>query len=299
MRLIDPITVTDAILTASTVAENDHAEWDVATGYVAGSRVIVLSTHRVYEAVTSTTGDDPTTDDGTNWIDVGATNRWRAFDDKISDLVTNSGSISYTFEPASRATGLCCFGLDADSVRVEVSTAAEGSVYDTTTSLVDATEVYDWYSFFFRDLVFANEVLFEDLPPYLAPIITVTINKTGGTAAVGEVIFGERLTLAATSWGSQISFDGFSTIETDTFGNTSITERPAISIVRFDFTAPATDTRRIIKALSDRQAQPTVFYANADSRPYGALVFGLAQPNDITLEGPSAARGSLEVQGFI
>jgi hypothetical protein len=96
MDIIRPVVVTDAVLDSSNVPENDYAEWDVATAYTVGNRVILLSTHRIYEAVGSSTGVNPATDDGTNWLNIGATNRWKAFDQKISDPVTQLESISYT-----------------------------------------------------------------------------------------------------------------------------------------------------------------------------------------------------------
>ena len=38
MKVLAPIAVTDSMLTSSTVAETDHAEWAVGTAYTAGQR---------------------------------------------------------------------------------------------------------------------------------------------------------------------------------------------------------------------------------------------------------------------
>jgi len=43
MRIIRPTTITDAMLTSSTVAETDHAAYNGATTYALGDRVIVTT----------------------------------------------------------------------------------------------------------------------------------------------------------------------------------------------------------------------------------------------------------------
>ena len=125
MKCFEPMIVTDALFVSSNVPETDHAAWAIATPYIAGNRVIVIATHSVYEAVGATTGDDPTTDDGTNWVRVGPTNRWRAFDGNENSLTTNSTTIEYVIEITDGVTdgfeggfvdGVGFFGLNALSL---------------------------------------------------------------------------------------------------------------------------------------------------------------------------------------
>jgi len=75
MKVIEPITITNTILSSSNVAENDYTAWSSGTSYSIGDKVMVVgTTHKNYESKTnSNLGNDPTTDDGTNWIDLGAT----------------------------------------------------------------------------------------------------------------------------------------------------------------------------------------------------------------------------------
>src|SRR6056297_1405470 len=169
MDIIRPVTVDNTILVSSNVTEDDYAEWASGTTYADGDRVIVIgTTHKVYESlVGSNTGNDPTTDDGTNWLELGATNRWKAFDQKISDQVENTTSIEYTFnDTSSYVTSLVLFGLEGTSATVKVTLpnyilledsntllAEDGSflnndnaeVYNETVSLVDNRDVDDWY----------------------------------------------------------------------------------------------------------------------------------------------------------
>lgn len=53
MKIIRPITITDAMLIDSNVAENDYPAYNPATTYVGGGRVIVAAQHKIYEALPS------------------------------------------------------------------------------------------------------------------------------------------------------------------------------------------------------------------------------------------------------
>jgi len=89
MQIIKPITVTDSILTATNVPENDFPQWAAGTTYSIGNKVVSLTTHKIYESlINSNLGNNPTTDDGTKWLDLGATTRWKAFDTKIGNRAT-------------------------------------------------------------------------------------------------------------------------------------------------------------------------------------------------------------------
>ena len=147
MDIIKPVTVTNSILTSSNVAENDYGEWSSSTTYADGDNVIVIgTTHKVYESlVGSNLNNDPTTDDGTNWLELSATNRWKAFDQKIAAQVSNLNSIEYQFNDAnSNITALSMFGLSGTTCNVTVTdadlvdttytvTVASGTRYDGST----------------------------------------------------------------------------------------------------------------------------------------------------------------------
>ena len=80
LRVIKSITMTDGMLTATSVPENDHAAWSSGTTYARGDRVILTSTHKIYESLQAgNTGNNPT-NSPLWWVEVSPTNRWRCFD---------------------------------------------------------------------------------------------------------------------------------------------------------------------------------------------------------------------------
>lgn len=302
MKVIAPIAMTDAQLAASNVSEDDYPEWDASTTYSAGDSVIVLSAHKVYESVQGSNLDnDPTTDDGTWWTEVGATNRWRAFDGVIGSKTSRSGTISYEIEPARLTTGLAFFGLSAAQIRVQVeddgSPATE--TYDKTMNLVDDSDIVDWFTFFTTDLdQFQTEALFTGVPGYAGHRITITIGDGTGTAEVGEIAFGRVAALGDTLEGTEIGLRSFSTKEQDSFGNWNIVSRAKSDPVDFTFAMSAADAGRVKRVLTSLRDTPAVYFADESLTKYGAITYGLFQDYTIPLVNRGFSIVNLEIEGL-
>lgn len=299
MDIIRPVVVTDAVLDSSNVPENDYAEWNVATAYTVGNRVILLSTHRIYEAVGSSTGVNPATDDGTNWLNIGATNRWKAFDQKIGDPVTQLDSISYTLtDDNSTPTGVALFGLKGVTATVTVTDSVEGEVYSQTNSLLDSDEIFDWFSYFFEEITYVTTTLFTGIPPYRGSTVSVTVTEdTGETAQLGQLVFGYVTDLGVTTYGTAISIQDFSRKETDAFGNFIVVERAFANLVDFDVRLPTQTAGRVRRILAEYRATPIVYIGNEDSS-FGTIVYGFYRNFDITLDTPSLSFAAIEVEGL-
>lgn len=299
MDIIRPVVVTDAVLDSSNVPENDYAEWNVATAYTVGNRVILLSTHRIYEAVGSSTGVNPATDDGTNWLNIGATNRWKAFDQKIGDPVTQLDSISYALTDVnSTPTGVALFGLKGVTATVTVTDSVEGVVYSQTNSLLDSDEIFDWFSYFFEEITYVTTTLFTGIPPYRGSTVSVTVTEdTGETAQLGQLVFGYVTDLGVTTYGTAISIQDFSRKETDAFGNFIVVERAFANLVDFDVRLPTQTAGRVRRILAEYRATPIVYVGNENSS-FGTIVYGFYRNFDITLDTPSLSFAAIEVEGL-
>ena len=301
MDIIKPITVTDSVLTATNIAENDYAAWSSTTTYAIGDKVISTTTHRIYESVIgSNLNNDPTTDDGTNWLNIGATNRWKAFDKFISDPVTNTTTIEYTLTPpnGSTPTAVALFNLKGISANVTVTDSVDGEVYNQTISLTDNRNIVDWYTYFFGEQVQKEEALFVDIPPYIAAVVDVTVTEeTGETAELGQLVFGFLSDIGLTVYGTSIGIEDYSIKDRDDFGNAIIVERNFSQTVDFDVQFETQNARKVQKTLSALRATPVVYLGSTDVSQ-GTLVYGFYRRFDITLETPAYAFASIEVEGL-
>jgi hypothetical protein len=301
MQLIKPVVVTDSILTATNITEADYAVWNSGTSYVVGDRVISTVTHRIYEALVDNSNVDPT---GTptappKWFDIGATNRWKAFDQKISDLVTNTTSIEYTLSSlSSNVTAVALFGLKGAEANVTVTEPTGTEVYNQTVTLQDNTNIIDWFTYFFEEQVSQEEALFLDIPPYIGSSVEVSVTSPSGTTVeMGQLVVGLLSEVGATTYGTSISIEDYSRKEVDTFGNFVVVERDFAQLVDFDIQFETQNARKIQRTLAEYRATPIVYLGSEDTS-YGTTVYGFYRRFDLTLEGPSLSFGAIEVEGL-
>lgn len=188
--LVEPYTVDDSVVISSNVPESSYAAWNSASSYVVGDRVYLASTHKVYQAKTANTNKDPSTNTA-DWIVVGATNRWAAFDGSVSTQTTNPNSIVYELQFSRPATWVQALNLtNANSMRVEVIDSGSVTIYDKTVNLRPLPSTVGWWQWFFGQRYFKTEVSFDDLP--VNPDTTIRITITGGAQlGVGVLIFGQ------------------------------------------------------------------------------------------------------------
>ncbi len=304
MQLIKPVTVTDSILTATNITEDDYAVWNSGTAYVVGDKAISTVTHRIYEALINNTNVDPTgtATDPATWLDIGATNRWKAFDQKISDPVTNLNLIEYTLnDPNSNVTSVALFGLKGISANVTVTdttVGGDGEVYNTTVSLLDNRNIVDWYTYFFEEQVQREQAQFLDLPPYLGSNVEVTVTSaTGDTTELGQIVLGFLSGIGLTTYGTAISIEDYSRKEVDAFGNFIIVQRDFAQLADFDVQFETQNARKIQRTLADFRATPIVYVGSEDTS-YGTTIYGFYRRFDLTLEGPSLSFGAIEVEGL-
>jgi hypothetical protein len=198
LRLVQPVPVTDARLTASTVQEDDFPAWAAGTAYPLGARVILSSTHRIYEsAAGANSGNDPAGSSG-KWLDVGPTKRWAMFDQALGTATTGAGAITVTLA-AGAVNAVALLDVNASTVRVQ----APG--YDRTQT------------------VGAGALTFLDMPETSLP---VTVTVTGaGLVSVGTLLIGRLVLLGITEANPTAAITDFSRKEVDDFGEVAVVQR--------------------------------------------------------------------------
>ena len=298
MKVLAPISITDAMLTSSTVAETDHAEWVAGTAYTAGQKVIRMATHRIYEALTSTTGDTPETSP-TKWLDLGATNRWKAFDQKIGTATAQADSMEWGIDPGQTVGSVGLLELVAESVRVRVSDATDGLVYDSTQTLTGAITSADWFTYFFEPVSRRPFALFADLPSYRDPTITITVSGLAGEAVeCGVCLLGTYTKFAdAVRYGASAGIVDYSKKTVDDFGNVQITERAFSKRASWQMLVANTDIDNLQRTLASLRATPALYIGS--DRFDATLVYGFYRDFDITIEFYTHSECSIELEGLI
>lgn len=295
MRVVEPTSITDAMLIASNVPETDAAAWSGATAYVTGNTVI--RSHAVYEAVSGSTGQDPLLDAAaTYWLRLGATNRWKAFDRLISDQVTQVGAITYQLQPDILADAVAFFGLDASSIRVKATDPVDGVIYDVTRAIIDNTSVFDGWSYCFEPITYETQEIFTGVPIYTGVTLDITVTSAG-TTKVGQIVIGRDQYLGETLVDTAIGIEDFSRKERDDFGNFIVVPRAYAQLTGFRFAFPTDDARRVRGILARVRATPAVYYAGDDTSKFGTTIYGFYRDFSMPLT-TTRSFGSLEVEGL-
>ena len=310
MIVIRPIQVTPSVLTASNIAEpdttlaGDFAEtaWTAGT-YNTGTRRIMTTTHKLYEvvAVPSTT-DQP--DVGAaktpqTWIEVSATNKYRAFDSVIDTQATDSSApITYRFQPAGLCNSFAAFNLSGVSeIVLTVTDSVDGVVYNNTVDLTDDEIVVDEYTWCFSPIIFRSQSVLLDLPAYNNPQIDVTLNGSA-SIGVGEIVIGNSLTLGMAGYGTAVETLDYSVYETDDFGNRRVIRRRTADLTEFKVGVMKNRINYVRNVLKDLRGVNCVWVGEGVEDD-ATLVYGFGRGSRIPIETPSINEMIITVQGLV
>jgi hypothetical protein len=295
MRIIKPVEITPAILTSSNVPENDYPAWTAGT-YAQGDRRIYQ--HRIYEVLAETTTDSPTAGVGKSpptWLDLGATNRWRMFDDKVGSLTERAGSIAVDLQPGAVINSVALFNLLGRSATVTFTDPSEGVVYQRTVSLVDAG-VSNWYEWFFSPIGRQTDFVLLDLPAYGGASLSVTVENNTETAACGHLVMGRQADIGVALYGTSVGITDYSRKESDAFGNSVVIQRAFSKRAEFDVMVETPAVSAVQRLLASIRAQPVVWIGAEGYE--STFLFGYYRDFQISISGPTVSDATITVEGL-
>lgn len=307
--IVKPIDITDSMLItsgsppATNVPENDYSAWSSGTTYAAGARVILTSTHKIYESLlSSNTGNDPTVISSPQyWIEVGPTNRWAAFDTSVSTSTRQANNITYTLQPGIAVTSLAVLNIqNATQITVTVVSPASGSpgiVYQQIVDLGALPSTPDWWAWFYGMRRPQTQVIFTDIPGYTDCIITIEI-LGGSSLSAGVILIGQRQSFGlGIKYGASIGIQDYSRKETNEFGDTVLVQRAFAKRANFELFITAGEVDALQNILSDIRATPCLWVG---SNSYEATtIFGFYKNFDILISYPDYSDCQLEIEGLV
>ena len=300
MRCIPPLTITDAMLTSSSVAEPAAGEtaWSAATAYTVGQQAIRTSTHRVYQRLVAGTTATAPESDATNWLDVGPTKRWSMFDTLRNSATTSTSNLVVTVTPGQRIDSIALMGIVGSSVTITMTVGAS-TVYTSTTNLLRRTTL-TWSDYYFGTFQWGGSLVKFDLPPYSGAAITVTVNTVDGSAACGAFAIGRSVYMGKAEHQASSEAMNFSTVTRDAFGNATLVPRRTVPASRQTLVAPVdlVDKLRDLRALGN--ATPMVWSGMDDKDTHyffeSLLMLGVYKEFTITDDNTVFAKVQLALE---
>lgn len=296
MRYIVPTAITDAMLVSSSVPETDHAAWSAVTAYLVADRVVRATTHSIYERLVDGTTATAPEDDATNWVRVGPTSRWAAFDQAVGTVTSAAESLTFAIQPGV-VRGLALLNIDTEGAEV-VMTVDGTPVYTRTILPIQTQEDCDtWYDYFFETVQRRTAVILTDLPPYAEGVITVTLTGVGSTVSIGTCAVGPVYEIGTVLASPRIGIVDYSKKVTDEFGTTSVAERGYAKRMALDVLLPTANLDVATARLARVRARPVVWVASSlfDS----LAVYGWLKDWSVSIPGLVNSTCSLEIEGLI
>lgn len=301
LAVVSPVTLTDTMLVSTNVPETDHAPWAVGTTYGMGARVILTSTHKVYESLqASNLGKDPVTQ-AAWWIEVKPTNRWAAFDtSNSSQTVTPGGTtpkITYEIKPGVAISSVSLLNIsNATGLTVTITDPTYGEVYAKTVDMSAVQLSSDWWSWFFSTRVRPTQFVVSDLPSY--PNATLKVELTGSSAlAVGVILFGQvrRFGLGVQT-GARVGITDYSRKETNDYGDTVVVQRAFAKRTSFSSLIEWNEVDALQTFLAGIRATPCLWIVS--TRYESTIVFGFYKSFETLISYALYADCNLEIEGL-
>jgi hypothetical protein len=290
-------------------------EWSTSA-VVTGDIRYVEATHKRYEAVSDHSDRFPPDHLGTDWIELGATNLFRAFDlTTQSQTLADATDLQFTFQCNTLVTALAFFNLSGSHLRITVSPPGAGDWDDDEPTddddfepqtdfveyefeLIDTTPLIDWFEYFFTETETLTQVFVWPVPGF--PGATIDVEIVGAPrAAVGEIAAGQLISLGTTVTNGRLSFEDFSRVESDFDGGLTVIRRGAADITEFPFSFPGFDAPRVRSVVKDLRATPAVFMMSEEGDQLGFFTYGFVRTFNATATDRNAYFASLEVRSLL
>lgn len=298
MNIIEPVAITPAMLVDSNVPEDEYPAWAAGTTYANAASVI--RSHKIYESVQGgNIGHDPTEDTANEWwVEISATNRWRAFDFGLVNPVTNADSIRYELILGRTTDAIAVFGMNAATLRVTITDPIDGIIHDVTHDLIETVSVHDAWSYCFGEISSSPDLILRNLPMWSGATIAIEVSAPGGTASVGEILIGQDHPIGRTLVDTRIGLQDFSSKERTQYGDWLVIERGSSRTADYRFIFPTEDARRIQSIMMRIRAKVAVFYAGVGTDRFATSVPGFYRDFAVPLS-TNFSFGTIEVESLL
>lgn len=261
---------------------------------------IVSSEHKKYQAAALNT-DDPLS--GTlltppTWVEVGATNRYAAFDQVVSSASVGQSPMVVELTPGELFDSISCLNVGgASDINIVVTDPVFGEVYNESIEMTDNTEISDWYQYLWAGFELSTSFVKLDLPPYANATVKITL--TGADEiSLGVLVVGKSVTLGEANYGSSIQQLNFSRVEEDEFGSINVVKRPGAKLVNYDVSVMKTRLNYTYNQLEELRDIPTVWVGTSSVQDE-TLVYGYHVDNKLNIDSPTICSVDLTIRGLI
>lgn len=272
------------------------APWSETVNYAAGDTVRYERKH--WRSVkTDNKAYVPGTDQDW-WQSFGPVNSWAAFDAAINTKSSALNELRVELD-FSGCNALALFGLEGADVSIQL-TDGRGEVVDASSWSLAGLDARGWLEYFLERRTPREEIVHTALPLMAYGRLRLTVSAPGGIARLGHVVVGRSKFIGATLYDAEAGFTDYSRKSTDDFGNTYLSVGKWAKETRFDLHIWNDEFDDIYRTMASLRATPTVYQGDNGDKGFDSLtVWGFYRDFRMVVEGPTASRCALELQGLV
>ncbi len=177
MQIIVPLTLT---LNSTNVAASSLAEWSSATTYTVGQQIKyttgqVLPHHEFESKQNANTNHAPAIGGTDWWLDLGATNQHKMFDDLNNSRTVASNTIVVTFTPDGRVTHIALLGLrNVQTITIKFEVGGV-TVSENEYSQIDTLTPVGAFTFYFGEYLYMRSRVVSLFGFHFQPVVGSTL----------------------------------------------------------------------------------------------------------------------------
>lgn len=156
-----------------------YSTYSSGTTYALDDIVIAVATdsHFTYQSLVASNLGNPLAD-GTKWLNLGATNRWKMFDQSVQSQTQAPDVIDVTMVVPGRIDTVAFLNVDGASCRVIQTDDIEGVVFDQNFTLTSTSGITDSYAYCFTPIERLTSLVVSGLKPYANSTIRAIVSDT-------------------------------------------------------------------------------------------------------------------------
>jgi len=279
--------------------------WNSDDTFATNAIVQVEDSTRLYKAIKDVEQGVNPIDDvneftgyGEFWYDIGATNYYRAFDEKGSSKTTNENEIYYKFQ-ISLVDTLMLENIEASEVQIRITNNENNEIIQDLTLETTFRDVSDWWEW-----TYAEDEYVRTTGAILNMVFDATLEiwiRNTGVVSVAHIVYGRSrdVGLSLADPAPTVSTRGVTSKTRDEWGN--IVTRKKARYKRMSITC-------LINAVSIDQIQnrlekfvdiPLIIVGDERQDGFKSLaIFGEIKDHDMPI-GTTTTKYQLEVEGYI
>lgn len=298
MQLIKPIEILNSHILSSTAVET-VPEWVSGTSYPLEAEVQYLNVVYV-STIPSNSNKVPNVPvTPLAWKKKQSNNKFSMFDEYVNTQTIANGSLTLEIQTGYLSNSLALLNLEGvTDALIKVKDGVGGTEVFNKTYNLDDTIILDWYQYFFEDVRLQDELIIQELPPYLNGVVSVTLNGIGDIA-VGNLVLGNIYFIGNTQEGASAGIRDYSSKAVNEYGITQLKKKAFSKRMDVNLFVNNTELNFVRRILQDIRATPVVWIGTPYSE-YAALnIYGYYKDFNLEIPYPSFSFCRLEIEGMI